>query len=308
MIGAVVLLFLTIAIVLTFQIVISLKSTTIEELRRMANEGDVRSARVLHLHRSYGSWLLLSHWLFCLFLASLAVSLLNSMISGLIGVVVCSSYILTSYIITVWLGRNHNIKLASRLYGIINSYLKVSYIVIKPIAPFLNQQIKYYKDSGSKQMVEESGIKKILDSVAVGSVMTPIDSVMTIDPKEPLNPIAVNEMHKTGFDCFPVGTEEGDVVGILHIRDAIALRSDKLAEDVMRKPAYYINESANLLNAMMTFNKVSERFLIVTDTNAEIVGIVTLEDIISRLTGEALPNSNFDAFDDISEVAKVDKL
>lgn len=80
------------------------------------------------------------------------------------------------------------------------------------------------------------------------------------------------------------------VVGILNLRDILDLRGSTaltpaLIESRLRKP-YFIPESTRLPQQLVEFQRLGRRLALVVDEYGEIVGLVTLADILEEIVGE----------------------
>lgn len=140
----------------------------------------------------------------------------------------------------------------------------------------------------------------------VETVMTPRSVVDSIERKEHLGPLVLDDLHKTGHSRFPV--IEGDidhVVGVLHIRDLLeidAKRKSTSVEKAMDPRVYYIKYDQTLEHALAAFLKTRHHLFVVINEFRETVGIVTLEDVIEAILGRPIVDE-FDTHSDLRAVA-----
>ncbi len=142
----------------------------------------------------------------------------------------------------------------------------------------------------------------------IREVMTPRSVVDTIGRTELLNPLVLDQLHKTGHSRFPVLDGDIDhVVGVLHLRDVIVVDGTKKhtskVETAMEQKVYYIHENQTLDQALAAFLRTRHHLFIVVNEYRETVGIVSLEDVIEKLIGKKIVDE-FDAHDDLRAVAE----
>lgn len=144
--------------------------------------------------------------------------------------------------------------------------------------------------------------------IAVGSVMTPRKAVTWVDEDDAIGPKLMDDLHKTGHIRFPViaGSSKPvnpEVVGILYLRDLlINLEKPGKVANIMKRDAHFINESHTLLQALDGFLKSGQHLLVVVNNFEEVVGVLTLEDVLSQILGEKV-SDEFDSYDNRHTVA-----
>ena len=126
------------------------------------------------------------------------------------------------------------------------------------------------------------------DERTVGDVMTRKGEIDTIDRRELLGPLVLDDLHKTGHSVFPV-TDGGidQVVGVLSIAGFLSLDSKRsiTAEKAMTPHVERISETASLRAAMQQFVRSHQHLLIVVNDERETVGVVSLHDVMTALFG-----------------------
>lgn len=172
------------------------------------------------------------------------------------------------------------------------------------------EELKHIVKSSTGVLSEDE--KKLIisglefDSHQVSEIMTPHSVVDTIDEKELIGPLVLNDLHKTGHSRFPVTSGGIDhIVGVLHIHDLLTLRDQKStsARKAMEPRVYYINQDQTLNHALAAFIKTRHHLFIVVNGYRETAGILTLEDVIERLIGRKIVDE-FDVHDDLRTVAE----
>ncbi|MBI3889058.1 CBS domain-containing protein [Candidatus Saccharibacteria bacterium] len=141
----------------------------------------------------------------------------------------------------------------------------------------------------------------------VSDIMTPRSVIDSIEARELLGPLVLDDLHKTGHSRFPV--VEGDidhVVGMLHIRDLLTLDAGKnttTATKAMEKRVFYIKQTQTLEHALAAFLKTHHHLFVVVNEYRETVGLLSLEDVIETLLGREIVDE-FDTHEDLRVVAE----
>ncbi|MET3108190.1 Mg2+/Co2+ transporter CorB [Oxalobacteraceae bacterium GrIS 1.18] len=130
-----------------------------------------------------------------------------------------------------------------------------------------------------------------LESISVEDVMTPRAQIEALDFS-----VTVDDIKQQLTTCYhnklPVFEGEiNHIIGILHVRKAIALlnQEDALTLQDFRElltPAYFIPEDTGVFTQLQYFQENRERLGIVIDEYGEVQGLVTLDDIIEEMIGE----------------------
>ncbi len=129
-----------------------------------------------------------------------------------------------------------------------------------------------------------------LEALGVDDVMTPRASIEGIDLDQPFEAI-LEQLTTCYHNKLPVF--EGDisrVVGILHIRKLLPLLADGSAtiESVRERlvDAYWIPTGTSLLRQLQMFQENRQRLGLVVDEYGDLLGLVTVDDIVEEIVGE----------------------
>lgn len=125
-----------------------------------------------------------------------------------------------------------------------------------------------------------------------------------VTPKDPIGPILLSELHKTGHSCFPVrGNGEDEIVGMLHLEDLIEdHKSGGSVADAMSDKVAYVNQEAALVQVLQAFFKTGLRVFMVVDSDRKITGLIGVNEVLNELIGSPL-NSDFTEYDDAQAVS-----
>jgi Mg2+/Co2+ transporter CorB len=130
-----------------------------------------------------------------------------------------------------------------------------------------------------------------LEKISVEDVMTPRAQIEALNLSVP-----VEEIKRQLTTCYhnKLPVHEGEInqiVGILHVRKAVALlnQGEELTVEHFREllsPPYFIPEDTDVFTQLQYFQENHERLGIIVDEYGEVQGLVTLEDIIEEMIGE----------------------
>jgi len=129
-----------------------------------------------------------------------------------------------------------------------------------------------------------------LDQVSVEEVMIPRNEIEGIDLKDNLEEITqqIQTMLYTRIAIFDGGLD--NLKGFVHIRPLMqALLHQKLSKVLLRslcKDSYYILKGVNLHTQLINFQKQRRRVAVIGDEYGDIIGIVTLSDILEEIIGQ----------------------
>ena len=158
----------------------------------------------------------------------------------------------------------------------------------------LRGAIDLHAAAGEEERHEREMLRSILDlaEVDVEEIMTHRSNVVTIDADLPPQQI-VEEVLTSPYTRLPLWREDPDnIVGVIHakalLREVQARKGnlEGLDPQAIATNPWFIPESTDLLSQLQTFRRRHEHFAIVVDEYGEVLGIVTLEDILEEIVGE----------------------
>ncbi len=129
-----------------------------------------------------------------------------------------------------------------------------------------------------------------LEKITVEDILIPRHEVDGIDLNDPLDEI-IDELRASPYSRLPVYEGSIDnIIGVLRQRDATqALLEGKLTKERIRKicrPPYFVPEGTPLTRQLLNFQHEKRRFALVVDEYGDILGIVTLADLLEQIVGE----------------------
>jgi len=129
-----------------------------------------------------------------------------------------------------------------------------------------------------------------LEDMTVDDTMTPRGQIEHVDLKDGIEEIrnALATAHHTRLIICDGGLD--NTVGILHVRKVLnATRREQIDLDglrsIMREP-YFVPEGTPLLVQLSNFQENQRHMALVVDEYGEILGIVTMKDILEEIVGE----------------------
>ncbi len=129
-----------------------------------------------------------------------------------------------------------------------------------------------------------------LEQATVEDIMVPRNEIVGIDFEDDWEEI-VEQIENTQYTRLPVYAGSIDNVrGVLHLRQILKLMiaerfTRKDLEQSLSEP-YFIPEETPLNVQLLNFQRVQRRTGLVVDEYGEILGLVTLEDILEEVVGE----------------------
>jgi len=129
-----------------------------------------------------------------------------------------------------------------------------------------------------------------LDSVSVDDVMTPRNQIEAIDLAD--KPALLGEQLASSYHTLlPAYEEELDnIVGIIHLKQVVRLQQaneiDAAQLRTILRPPYFIPAGTPLLAQLQQFQATRQRLGLVVDEYGELLGLVSLEDILEEIVGE----------------------
>ncbi len=296
---------------------------SLKELKRRAHKGDQIAVRLYQVSR-HG----LTADLFLLAL-SIAASALNFVLiadalTDTLAVIVIAVYIVVIFLILP----KRSLPLSRSLALKLSPYFAKVLIKMRPITNKIAELIRkkrpvtvhtglYEKEDlldllQRQKVVPHNRIEAVeLDMAAhvltfgdkkVGDHMVPKRAIHFVNSEDPIGPILLTELYDSGFSRFPVRNHEEAIVGTLFLKDLVDKRVSGIVSNVMSKDVFYVNDTASLEQVMAAFLKTKHHLFIVVNSFEEVVGIISIEDVLEQMIGRRIVDE-FDRFDDMRMVA-----
>ena len=152
--------------------------------------------------------------------------------------------------------------------------------------------IDLYKTSNPDYEQEKDMLQSILqlNDITVEEIFTHRKNIYSIDSSLKTSEI-INKINNSRYTRIPFWKENPEnIIGVLNVRTLnIDLRnhneSKEIIFDKISNP-WFIPETTNLLEQLVEFKKRKEHLAFVVDEFGELLGLITLEDIIEEIVGE----------------------
>lgn len=141
-------------------------------------------------------------------------------------------------------------------------------------------------------------LKTILtfSSLTVHDVMIPKSKVVTVPENEALTPIVVDDLYKSGHSHFPIlGEDKKTVVGILNMHDLMDIKHLSAVTDIMQQKVSFVDEDRDLEHVLEVFYKTKQTVFVVHNSVSDMVGLITIEDVVQQILGKPGAKEHHDA-------------
>lgn len=301
----------------------SLSSISRHEVRKKAQDHE-RGASALYILHARGFEVIVS---FIILRILLSVSVVVIMIALLpIVLSVLASTLLITFVSEI-IGRFYlqQFFLAQTdwLMPVLNKLLLITLPLSRPIGQFLDKKFARQLPviHGKQHLLEmleahrssvysdidEEGIEIAKHALNFGSkqireIMIPKAKVASVSAEDPIGPIIMDELHKSGHSRFVVTSDDERVVGVLYLKSLLFDKSTGKIKDLMDPEVFYVHEELPLGHALQAFIKTRHHLFVVVNNFEDFVGILTLEDVIEQIIGKQIIDE-FDKYDNPREVA-----
>jgi Mg2+/Co2+ transporter CorB len=152
--------------------------------------------------------------------------------------------------------------------------------------------IDMYKTSSPDSEHEKDMLQSILtlNDTTVEEVFTHRKNIYSIDGSLDISEI-IKKINISRFTRIPVWKENPEnIIGLLNVRTLnVDLSNRESSKEIIfekiSKP-WFIPETTNLLEQLVAFKKRKEHIAFIVDEFGELLGLITLEDIIEEIVGE----------------------
>lgn len=181
------------------------------------------------------------------------------------------------------------------LNGSVNFVLFVLHIPRSSESPVTEEDIVYLARqgmaSGTVERREEQFINRVFDFTdrPLSGILTPRTEIVAVEVGTPL-PEVIKTFLDSGNSRLPLYQNSLDnIVGILYAKDLLRIHvNDQKDLDLttIARPAFFVSEYQHADDLLTTFRREGTHMGIVLDEYSQVIGLVTLEDMLEELVGE----------------------
>jgi CBS domain containing-hemolysin-like protein len=131
----------------------------------------------------------------------------------------------------------------------------------------------------------------------------PSKDALLVNADDTLGPILLDQLHQSKQSSFLVYKDKKDnIMGSLSMHDAANGHKDARIFDLVRNDLAFVNEDFTLRQVLKAFQKTGHPLVIVINKFEEYVGVITFENLMTELLGEASADENL-AYDNRTAMA-----
>lgn len=190
------------------------------------------------------------------------------------------------------LARNH-----SSLSSHTNLFQKEDFIEL------LEQQERQSDNRITKQEIDMAVHALSFGQKLVRDIFIPFNQVKSVKLNDSIGPVLMDELHESGHSRFPVYEgKTNNIVGVLYLHDLVQKQHGGSVKDIYQKHVVYAHEEQDLYQTLQAFLKTKRHLFIVVNRFEEVIGIVTIEDVLEQVIGQPIVDE-FDQYDDLRAIA-----
>lgn len=246
------------------------------------------------------------------FISSLGIDLSLSNVLARIIIVIAITYVtlVLGELFPKKIGLNTPERIAKIIVGPMNFLTKLFYPFVWLLTISTNTLMAIFGIKKKNNVATEEEIKGIInDSAELGEIQEVehdiVDRVFSLGDRD----VSSLMTHRTefewldvddGLDCvkeklaqhvhyiYPVASKSLDkIVGVVYLKDLFSkMSSDTTVREIMREPQY-LHESVSVYDALETFKENKIHYALIIDEFGVVEGIVTMNDILESLVGNA---------------------
>lgn len=295
------------------------------ELSRRSREGD-QQARRLHLVAKYGHDVGIVFWPAIVFFCSVTIWTASHLLAP--GLAICAIILLLAitflYMPSAKVPKifiKFSTKLAPKVARTI-AFVEPAVRLVKPLGERLSsheidtlsqddlvETLKQQRGAPGQRIGNDEISTTIhllgASNDLIGKHTVPLESTKVVSVEESIGPILINELHQTKQQYFPVReAKKKNIIGTFYIGDLLEQSEGGKVSDVVDSHLFFVHEKQPLKHLLDAFIKTKSHIFMVIDDKQKILGVVSMEDALSKLLGGSIVG-NFDSYESPESVSEV---
>lgn len=166
--------------------------------------------------------------------------------------------------------------------------------------PITEEEIKEVVDLGLSEKAIEADEHKLVknalefDDKPISDVMTPKHSIFSLDETSRL-PNVFSKIKEKRFSRIPLYSQTPEnITGILHIWDIAKLSEKEFKKTIIGKisrKAFFVYSNEKISDLLVALRNNVSHFAVVLNEDDELVGIITVEDLLEEIVGDIIGES-----------------
>ncbi|MEI7683190.1 MAG: CBS domain-containing protein [Candidatus Saccharibacteria bacterium] len=171
------------------------------------------------------------------------------------------------------------------------------------LVELLEQQERQADNRITKQEIDMAIHAMTFGEKLVRDISIPFSQVKSVKLTDSLGPVLMDELFESGHSRFPVyDGKTTNIVGILYLHDLLQKQHGGSVKEIYQKHVVYAHEEQNLYQTLQAFLKTKRHLFVVVNRFEEVVGVVTIEDVLEQVIGQPIVDE-FDQYEDLRAVA-----
>jgi metal transporter CNNM len=277
-----------------------------EELQRKIKNGDNR-AKVVYKLRKNGNLLLCTILIGNVLVNNTLAIYMGDMFTGTFAIIVATALIVVfGEIIPQALCSRYPLQVGAAAAPVFRIFMVALYVICKPLSWLMDKALgpeppvrhskfeigEMIKDHEADETtdIDSREAKTVMGALTFSEktaweVMTPKKNVYRFYENDKITTELVNSVKANGHTRIPIFKDKEDkVVGVVLVKNLIGIRKGtKIVSHA--KAAITVHEDTTLDDVLDIFRKVRQHLLVVVDEHENVLGIITLEDVLEEVFG-----------------------
>lgn len=277
-----------------------------EELQRKIKLGDDRASIVYQLRKN-GNLLLCTILIGNVLVNNILAVYMSEMFTGTIAVIISTALVVVfGEILPQAICARYPLDIGSKAAPFFRIIMYSLYVICKPLSMLMDYFLgpeptvrhskfeigEMIKDHEADETtdIDSREAKTIMGALTFSEktaweVMTPKKNVYRFYEGDKITTELIEDIKKKGHTRIPIFKDHEDkVIGVVLVKNLIGIRKGSKVVN-HSKTAVTVNEDTTLDDVLDIFRKVRQHLLIVVDEHENVLGIITLEDVLEEVFG-----------------------